>query len=74
MIQPCFGHVCPPRSTYTGPMPDPPGAVYAHILTNPSCAGVIRSELVEPGAAACVFRGMAGPCLLKAWDAQHHTS
>ena len=36
----------------------------AHIPTSPSCAYVVvsRSELVEPGAATCVFRGMAGPC------------
>ena len=34
-----------------------------HTLTKPSRAGfaVSRSELIEPGAATCVFRGMVGP-------------
>ena len=36
-------------------MPVPTGCVHAHILPEPSGAGVavIRSELVEPGAATC---------------------
>ena len=38
-------------------MPVPTGSVHAHILTKPSRAGfaVIRSELIEPGAATCVY-------------------
>ena len=41
----------------------PDGLVHAHLLTKPSRAGfaVSRSELIEPGAATCAFRGMAGP-------------
>ena len=42
----------------------PTGSVHAHILAKPSRAGFVvsRSDLVEPGAATCVFRGMARPC------------
>ena len=38
-------------------MPVRTGSVHAHILTKPSRAGfaVIRSELIEPGAATCVY-------------------
>ena len=45
-------------------MPLLTGSVHVHILTRPSRAGfaVSRSELIEPGAATCVFRGMAGAC------------
>ena len=58
----------PLRSTElnaTAPMPVLTGSVDAHMLTKPSRVGfaVSRSELVEPGAATCVFRGMAGMCL-----------
>ena len=37
----------------------PAGSVHAHILTKPSGFGAVvsRLELVELGAAACVFRG-----------------
>ena len=47
-----------------GTTTSPVGSVRAQILTKPSCAGVAvsRSKLVEPGAATCVFIGMAGPC------------
>ena len=43
---------------HTAPMPVLTGSVHAHILTKPSRAGfgVIRLELIEPGAAACVYR------------------
>ena len=44
-------------------MPAPMGSVQAQIITKPSRrAGlaVSRSELVKPGAATWVFRGMAG--------------
>ena len=59
-----IGHLGRPRSTHAEPMPVPMGSVHAQIITKPSRAGlaVSRSELVEPGAATCVFRGMAGPC------------
>ena len=42
----------------------PTGSVHAHILMNPCRAVVLvsRLDLVEPGAAKCVFRGMAGAC------------
>ena len=38
-------------------MPVRTGSVHAHILTKPSRAGfaVIRLELIEPGAATCVY-------------------
>ena len=44
-------------------MPVSTGSVHAHTLTNPSRAGIvaIHSEFVEPGAAACLSTGMAGP-------------
>ena len=44
-------------------MPVLMGSVHSHTITKPPRAGVAvsRSELVEPGAATCVFRGMAGP-------------
>ena len=50
-----IGHLGPPYSTHTAPMPLPTGCVHAHILTKP-CAGfaVSRLELIEPGAATCV--------------------
>ena len=46
-----------PYSTHTAPTPVLTGSVHAHILTKPSRAGftVIRSELIEPGAATCVY-------------------
>ena len=58
-------HLGQTRSTHTAPTPVPMGSVHAQIITKPSRAGlaVSRSELVEPGAAAGVFRGMAGPCV-----------
>ena len=60
-----IGHLGRPRSTQTAPMPAPMDSVHAQIIRKSSRAGlaVSRSELVEPGAATCVFRGMAGPCL-----------
>ena len=47
-------------------MPVPMSSVRAHIRTNPSrwCCFVSRSELVEPGAATCVFTGMVAPCFV----------
>ena len=38
-------------------MPVLTGSVHAHILTKPSrpCFAVIRLELIEPGAATCVY-------------------
>ena len=58
-------HLGQTRSTHTAPTPVPMGSVHAQIITKPSRAGlaVSCSELVELGAATCVFRGMAGPCL-----------
>ena len=60
-----IGHLGRPRSTHTAPMPVLMGSVHAHIITKPSRAGlpVSPSELVEPGAATCAVRGIAGPCL-----------
>ena len=51
-----IGHLGRPYSTHTAPMPVLTGSVHAHILTNPSRAGlaVSRLELIEPGAATCV--------------------
>ena len=42
-------------------MPILTGSVHAHILTKPSRAGfaVIRLELIEPGAATCVYQAKA---------------
>ena len=53
-----------PRSKRTPPMPVPMGSVRAQILMNLSRVGVAvsRSELVEPCAATCFVRGMAGRC------------
>lgn len=50
-------HVCPPHSSYTAPTPVPSGYVHAHILTQSSRAGIAAtgSEIVELGAATCVF-------------------
>lgn len=58
-----FGHFHLPRSTRTAQMPARAGSVHAHLLANPSRAGVVvsRSDLVEPGAATCVCRGLDGP-------------
>ena len=60
-----IGHLGRPRSTRTALMPAPICSVHAQIITKPSRAGfgVSCSKLVEPVAATCVFRGMAGPCL-----------
>ena len=62
-----IGRLGRPRSTHTAPTPAPMGSVHAQIITKPSRAGlaVSRSELVEPGAATRVFRGMARPCFCK---------
>ena len=53
-----IGHFGRPYSTHTAPMPVLTGSVHAHIRTKPSRAGfaVIRVELIEPGAATCVWR------------------
>ena len=42
-------------------MPVLTGSVHAHILTKPSRAvfAVIRLELIEPGAATCVYQAKA---------------
>ena len=42
-------------------MPVLTGSVHAHILTKPSRGGfaVIRLELIEPGAATCVYQAKA---------------
>ena len=42
-------------------MPVLTGSVHAHILTKPSRAGfaAIRLELIEPGAATCVYQAKA---------------
>ena len=74
-----IGHLGRPYSMHTAPMPVLTGSVHAHILTKPSRAvlAVIRLELIEPGAATCVynearprersdrgrFLGMPGPFL-----------
>ena len=60
-----ISHLGRPHSTHTAPMPILTGSIHAHILTKPSRAGfaISRSELIEPGAVTCVFRGMAGLCL-----------
>ena len=60
-----IGHLGRPRSTHTAPIPVPMGSVHVQTITKPSRAGhaVSRSELVQPGAATCVFRDMAGPCI-----------
>ena len=52
-----IGHLGRPYSTHTAPMPVRMGSVHAHILTKRSRAGfaVIRLELIEPGAATCVY-------------------
>ena len=51
----------------------PMGAVLAQISSKPSRAGLAlsHSELVDPGAATCAFRGMAGPPL-KRWEHTYH--
>ena len=58
-----ISHLCRSQSTHTAPTPVLTGSEHAHILTKPFRAvfAVSRSELIEPGAATCVFRGMAGP-------------
>ena len=52
------GHLGRPYLTHTAPMPALTGSVHAHILTKPSRAGfaVISLELIEAGAATCVYR------------------
>ena len=54
-------HLNRPYSTHTAPMPVLTGSAHADILTKPSGAGFaeIRSELIEPGAATCVYQAKA---------------
>ena len=60
-----ISHLGRPRSTHTAPTPAPMSSVHAQTITKPSRPGlaVSCSEVVEPGAATCLFRGMAGPRL-----------
>ena len=55
-----FGHICPPRSTHTAPMPFAAGSVHAHILTKPSRVGAVGSHLewVEIVPATYVFEAL----------------
>ena len=53
-----IGHVCPPHSTYTAPMPLPAGSVHAHILSSLSRAGLNRKETKLLLTRIVIFRGL----------------